>query len=144
MNMDIAISLSEQRKAGVAIELYRQAPDHAACKKLSKNDQRNEIDHKPSHLSSDVTHDIIVFLSQRGDSNDNGMAALLLSIISNTISNVAHRQAYGQAEQVLPKVILEERVALTQLRNEVPIGYNGTPKFIPETVPCPSTITTPV
>ena len=29
----------------------------------------------------------------------------------------------------------EERVALTQLRNKVPIGYNGTPQIHPKTAP---------
>jgi len=32
-------------------------------------------------------------------------------------------------EQVLPKVSWEERVALAQLRNEVPITYNGMPNI---------------
>ena len=32
-----------------------------------------------------------------------------------------------------PNVIWEDRVALTKLRNKVPIGYNGTPHIHPET-----------
>ena len=32
-------------------------------------------------------------------------------------------------KQVLPKVIWEERIAVSQLFNRVPIGYNGCPKF---------------
>jgi len=38
-------------------------------------------------------------------------------------------------KQVLPKVIWEERVALAQLCNKVPIGYNGTPQILPENCP---------
>ena len=36
-------------------------------------------------------------------------------------------------EQVFPKVIWEEHVALAQLTNKVSVGYNGTPKFTPKT-----------
>jgi len=43
-------------------------------------------------------------------------------------------------KQVLPKVIWEERIALAQLCNKVPNGYNGTPKTAPYTL----TITTPI
>jgi len=32
-------------------------------------------------------------------------------------------------QQVLPKVIWEERVAFTQLRNKVPVDYNGMPQI---------------
>jgi len=34
--------------------------------------------------------------------------------------------------QALPKVIWEERFALAQLCNKVPIGYNGTPQIHPQ------------
>jgi len=34
-----------------------------------------------------------------------------------------------------PKVIWEERVALAQLCNKVPIGYNGTPQIHPQNCP---------
>ena len=46
--------------------------------------------------------------------------------------------------QVIPKVIWEERVALIQLCNKVPISYNGTPQVYPQNCPSPSKITTPI
>ena len=39
--------------------------------------------------------------------------------------------------QVLPRVIWEECVALAQLRKNVPIGYNRTPKIHPQNCPFP-------
>jgi len=43
-----------------------------------------------------------------------------------------------------PRVICSEQpVALVQLRNKVPAGYNGTPQIHPRNCPFPSTITTP-
>ena len=42
-----------------------------------------------------------------------------------------------QSEQVLPKVILEECVALAQLCNKVSIGYNGTPEIHHQNSPFP-------
>ena len=41
----------------------------------------------------------------------------------------------ANCKQVLPKVIWEERVALAQLRNKVPIGYNGTLQIHQKTAP---------
>ena len=39
-----------------------------------------------------------------------------------------------------PKVVWEERVAVAQLCNKVPIGYNGTPQIHTKNCPFPSTI----
>jgi len=36
-----------------------------------------------------------------------------------------------------PKVICEDRVALAQVRNKVPIGYNGTPHINPKNCSLP-------
>jgi len=41
-------------------------------------------------------------------------------------------------QQVLPKVIWEKHVALSQLCSKVPIGYNGTPKIHTQIYPFPS------
>jgi len=60
-----------------------------------------------------------------------------------TLCTVVHR-----AVKTSPlKVIWEERVALAQLRNKIPNGYNempNIPTFTPKTAPSPSTITTPI
>jgi len=51
---------------------------------------------------------------------------------------------FHRLKHVLPKVTWEERVALAQLRNTVPVGYNGTPQINPRTALSPSTTTTPI
>ena len=45
--------------------------------------------------------------------------------------------AYGRIKQAVPKVISEQRVALTQNCNRVPIGYDGTPQIQPQNCPFP-------
>jgi len=53
---------------------------------------------------------------------------------------VCSKDEVHENKQVLHKVIWEECVALAQLRNKIPIGYNGMPKFTRKTAPSPSTI----
>jgi len=49
--------------------------------------------------------------------------------IAEIIMGLWARIRFYWFKQVLPKIIWEERVALAQLRNKVPIGYNSTPKL---------------
>jgi len=68
------------------------------------------------------------------------------SLWASPLPHATKRWCFSKKNQVLPKIIREERVAVAQLRNKVPIGYNVTPQIygIPQNCPFPSTITTPI
>jgi len=65
-----------------------------------------------------------------------------MQIRSLLLNNHLHNHKTTYKQQVLPKVIWKECVALAQLCKKVPICYNGMPQIHTKTAPSPSMITT--
>ena len=64
-------------------------------------------------------------------------SALALSCWTPRPAISRRSQVRWALEQVFRKVVWEESVALTQLCNKLPIGYNGTPQIHPQNCPFP-------